>query len=136
MRKMNEDMKKRLDLQIEEKKARHQQERLVENDFHRVVLDRIKEEDENEKIRKEFKKQQHLDFKNNLLLQMGQFSSSVAGSSVGSPCSLAGTIPRKRVVMESMTSEELRLNKAMLQEISQRKRERLTQANLQTINEQ
>ena len=54
-----------------------------------------------------------------MLLQMGQFSSSVAGgSSVGSPSSVAGTMPRKRVVMESMTPEELRLNKAMLQEIS------------------
>lgn len=71
-----------------------------------------------------------MDFKNNLLLQMGQFSGSVAGgSSVGSPSSVAGTMPRKRIVMESMTPEELRLNKAMLQEISQRKRERL-QGNL------
>ena len=135
IKKLNEDMKKRLDLQIEEKKARHQQERIADNDYHRFVLDRIKEEDENEKIRKEIKKKQNLDFKTNLLLQMGQFSSSVAGSSVGSPTSVAGTLPRKRIVMESMTPEELRLNKAMLQEISQRKRERLQQANLQTINE-
>lgn len=60
---------------------------------------------------------------------MGQFTSSVAGSSIGTT-SVAGTIPRKRIVMESMTPEELKLNKAMLQEISQRKRERLTQGNL------
>ena len=60
---------------------------------------------------------------------MGQFTSSVPGSSIGTP-SVAGTIPRKRIVMESMTTEELKLNKAMLQEISQRKRERLTQGNL------
>ena len=136
MRKLNEDMKKRLDMQVEEKKARYQQERIAEKNYHRGLLDRIREEEDNEKIRQEIKKQQHLDFKSNLLLQMGQFTSSVAGSSVGSPSSVAGTMPRsKRIVMESMTPDELRLNKAMLQEISQRKRERLTQANLQTINE-
>ena len=56
---------------------------------------------------------------------MGHLSSSVTGSSVGSPSSVAGTIPRKRVVLEAMTAEEIKLNKAMLQEISQRKRERL-----------
>ena len=44
---------------------------------------------------------------------MGQFTPSVAGSSIGTT-SVAGTIPRKRIVMESMTPEELKLNKAML----------------------
>ena len=83
------------------------------------MIGRLKDEEENEKIRHELRKKQHMENRTNLLLQMGQFSSSVAGgSSVGSPSSVAGTMPRKRVVMESMTPEELRLNKAILQEIS------------------
>ena len=82
------------------------------------MIDRLREEEPNEKLRHEIKKRQHMDNRTNLLLQMGQFSSSVAGSSAGSPSSVAGTIPRKRIVMESMTAEELRLNKATLQEIS------------------
>jgi GH24 family phage-related lysozyme (muramidase) len=41
-----------------------------------------------------------------------------------SPSSVGGFTVRRRIAMESMTAEELRLNKQLLQEISQRKREK------------
>ena len=34
LRKMNDDMKKRLDMQVEEKKARHVQEKVADKDYH------------------------------------------------------------------------------------------------------
>lgn len=136
MRKLNEDMKKRLDIQIEEKRARQQQEHIADLDFHKGLLHRVKQEEETEKIKHEIKRRQNVEFQNNLLLQMGTLTSSVHGSSVGSPSSVVGSNPRKRVVMETMTAEELRLNRSIIKEISQRKKERLLgAANLQTINE-
>jgi hypothetical protein len=46
------------------------------------------------------------------------------GSSVA-PSSVGGFTIRRRIAMESMTTEELRINKQLLQDISQRKRDRM-----------
>ena len=65
----------------------------------------------------------HIQFKQNLMIQMGQVNGG--GSSV-SPSSVGGiTIGRKRIQMEQLSPEEIKMNRAMLQEISARKRERL-----------
>ena len=50
---------------------------------------------------------------------MGQLN---CAESTTSPSSVGG---RKRVTMEAMTNEELRLNKQLLQEVANRKKERM-----------
>jgi len=70
---------------------------------------------------------------------MGQLNNSQLvdlAPSVLSPSSINGNglhSNRRRIAMESMTDEELRMNKQMLQEISQRKRERLERASLNAL---
>ena len=86
------------------------------------MVQRVQQEEEIQRMRDEIKKKQHQDFKNNLLLQMGQLNNSQSVDltpSVVSPSSINGLHGnRRRIAMESMTAEELKINKQMLQEIS------------------
>ena len=57
---------------------------------------------------------------------MGHIDKSNNGSVSLSPSSIGGaTTLRKRIQMETMTNEELKLNKQIIQEISARKKDRL-----------
>jgi hypothetical protein len=86
------------------------------------MVQRVQQEEEIQRMRDEIKKKQHQDFKNNLLLQMGQLNNSQSidfTPSVVSPSSINGLHSnRRRIGIESMTAEELKINKQMLQEIS------------------
>ena len=74
-------MRKRLDMQVQEKRARKEQDKVAEGEYHKLVVDRVREEEEKEKTKVEVKKRLNADFKQNLMLQMGQISNA-NGSSV------------------------------------------------------
>ena len=103
-------MKWRLDVQVMEKKAREQGERQANDNYYKSVVERVHNEEAIEREKREGTLKKRIEFKNNLLLQMGQVARD-GGSSV-SPSSVAGGLTnRRRIPMEAMTSEELRINK-------------------------
>lgn len=112
-RRQNEEMRRRLDMQVQEKRARKEQDKAAEGEYHKLVVDRVREEEEKEKNKVEIKKKLNADFKQNLMLQMGQISNP--GGSSFAPSSIGGaTIGRKRIQMEQLTAEEIKMNRAML----------------------
>ncbi|TNV73533.1 hypothetical protein FGO68_gene7798 [Halteria grandinella] len=128
-RRMQGEIKQRLDLQVQEKRVREQSEKLANEDYHRSIVQRVQMDEAFERQKEEQKSRQRLEFKSNLLLQMGHINNAQPGAeSHKSPqSSIGGNLQngRRRIQMESMTNEELRLNKQLLQEISQRKKERM-----------
>jgi len=74
------------------------------------------DQEEVEKLRQLINLQKKMDNKNNLLLQMGQINiaSDAGGCGTSSPSSVFGGSLRKRIAMESMSKEELHLNKQLL----------------------
>ncbi len=86
-------------------------EKANDEEYHKLAIQKLKMEEEIERVKVNHKKQKNQEFKNNLLLQMGQMSPS-AGSvdlmSQMSPSSIGGAnvafaSNRKRIPMESMT---------------------------------
>jgi len=45
-----------------------QSEKEAEEDYHQRMLQKVQEQDQMEKLKEQFRKKQHQDFKNNLLL--------------------------------------------------------------------
>lgn len=80
-RRLKEDMKRRLDLQLQEKKAKEHSEKLVNEDYHRVAKLKAEQEELVEKTKEEARAKKKEEFKNNLLLQMGHLNSG--GGMVG-----------------------------------------------------
>ncbi len=95
-------------MQVQEKKQKEMLERAHDEEYHKMAVQRLQQEDEIERAKINYRKQKHQEFKNNLLLQMGQLNNSQADimsqmspSSVGGANALVSN--RKRIPMESMT---------------------------------
>lgn len=120
---------------MQEKRQRQLTEREADEEFHKQAIHRLKQDEEIEFAKVNHRKMKHLEFKNNLLLQMGQLNNSVDSGVLSqmSPSSVGGAnvvTNRRRIPMEAMTQEEVRIHKQILQEISARKKERLERASL------
>jgi len=95
-------------------------EKEAEEEFHKQVIHKIKQDEELENAKLSHRKLKHLEFKNNLLLQMGQLNNSADSGGIMSqmsPSSVAGGNPlnnRRRIAMDAMTQEELRIHKSIL----------------------
>ena len=97
-------------------------EKEAEEEFHKQVIHKIKQDEELENAKRSHRKRKHLEVKNNMLLQMGQLNNSAGDCSGGimsqmSPSSVAGGNPlnnRRRIAMDAMTQDELRIHKSIL----------------------
>lgn len=63
---------------MQEKKHKEMLERAHDEEYHKMAVQRLQQEDEIERAKVNHRKLKHQEFKNNLLLQMGQLSNSQA----------------------------------------------------------
>jgi hypothetical protein len=119
-KRQHDELKHRLEIQVQEKRRREMSEKEAEEEFHKQVIHKIKQDEELENAKLSHRKLKHLEFKNNLLLQMGQINNSAECSGIMSqmsPSSVAGGNPlnnRRRIAMDAMTQDELRIHKSIL----------------------
>ena len=71
MRRMHDEVKYHLDMQIREKKARQENEKLADHEHHKTLVRKAEEHDEAERLKAEHKSLKKQEFRDNLLLQMG-----------------------------------------------------------------
>jgi len=71
IKRMQDDVKYHLDMQVREKKARWENERLADHEHHRTLVREAEQHDEAERLKAEHKSLKKQEFRDNLLLQMG-----------------------------------------------------------------
>jgi len=105
----HDELKQRLEVQVQEKRHREMLERAHDDEYHKMQVQKLQHDDEIERAKVHHRKQKHQEFKNNLLLQMGQLNNSQTADIMSqmSPSSVGGAIlnnnNRKKVPMEAMT---------------------------------
>ena len=124
MRKKYEEIRMKLDQQVQQKKAQKDHEFLVNDDHMKKWVELTDQQDNERRQKEEQNKLKKLEVKEYLLMQMGDEKVGEVNGSVTS--ALAKKRGKQHSVGEGhMTAEELRLNKQLLKEISRKKKEKV-----------
>ena len=124
MRKKYEDIRSKLDQQVQQKKAQKEYEFLVNDDHMKRWIQITEQQDNQRKQKEEQNKLKKLEVKDYLLMQMGEDGKEQSASQS------VMAKKRQKSVGEHMNVEELRLNKALLKEISRKRKEKMLNSEL------